>query len=196
MIKTFKAPDLNSPRYRPSTFKVMRMELFRKFLTKYPEYKWKYNYDDFEKMIVIFNEALCKEAMENRDGIELPEGLGNIFLGTCWKPKKDNINFKESVIQGRVITNHNHETDGKLCKIFYTNYKDKYKFVNRNLWMFKPSETFQKLGSDNYLKDWKKYIHIDPNLKINKLYIKHKNRDYAKAQEKLLLEYYNEFDMN
>lgn len=195
MLEEYKKPDLNAPRYRPNCLNLLNRETFKKFLEKYPEYKDR-DYKEFEENISTFNETLWKTVIEHRDGVELPESLGNIFIGTCWKKKRQNIDFNKSAKYGKVITNHNLATDGKLAKIFYTNYNNKYRFTNRVMWMFKGTRDFKRELGAVYPQEWKKYREIDPNLKINKLYKRRLNRDKMVAKDAKMLEYYNEFDMD
>lgn len=195
MSKGFKTPDVKAPRYRPKTLVLLGPDLYKKFIEKYPEYK-EHEYEEFKRNIATFNETLWKTALEHRDGVDLPEGLGNVFIGTCWKKKKVNIDYVESAKHNMLITNHNHETDGKLGKIFYTNYNNKYRFTNRVMWMFKGCRDFKRTMAKVYPEQWKKYIHVDPNLKINKLYRKAVKRDIARKINTRLLDYYNEFDMD
>lgn len=195
MSKHFKKPDLNAPRYRSNTLVLLSRDLYNKFIEKYPEHK-DHDYEEFKRNIATFNEALWRTALDHRDGVDLPEGLGNIFIGTCWKKKKANIDFAKSSKYNIVITNQNHHTDGKLGKIFYTNYNNKYRFANRVMWMFKGCRDFKRETAKIYPENWKMYIHVDPNVKINKLYRKALKRDIAKKINNRLLDYYNEFDMD
>jgi len=195
MLKEYKAPDLKAPRYRPKSLNLLNADAFKKFLEKYPEYKG-HDYEEFKEIINTFNEKLWKTAIEHRDGVELPESLGNVFIGTCWKKKRKNIDFNKSALYGKIITNQNHETDGKLAKIFYTNYNNKYRFTNRVMWMFKGCRDFKRELGAVYPQDWKKYREIDPNLKINKLYKRRIKRDVVKKMQARMLDYYNEFDMD
>ena len=195
MSEQYKGPDVKAPRYRPTSHNLLSRELYSKFLEKYPEHKH-HDFEEFKKNISIFNETIWKTALEHRDGVDLPEGLGNIFIGTCWTKKKKNVDFHKSAVHGMIITNQNYETDGKLGKIFYTNYNNKYRFANRVMWMFKGCRDFKRTMGKIYPQEWKKYIHIDPNQKINKLYKKTVLRDMMRKQEKKMLDYYNEFDMD
>lgn len=195
MLKDYKAPDIKAPRYRPKSLNLLNGETFKKFIEKYPEHK-ECDYEQFKEIINTFNEKIWKTVLEHRDGVELPESLGNVFIGTCWKKKKQNIDFNKSAKYGKLITNHNHETDGKLAKIFYTNYNNKYRFTNRVMWMFKGCRDFKRELGATYPTEWKKYREIDPNLKINKLYKRRMKRDMMQKREALMMEYYNEFDMD
>ena len=195
MLDSFKKPDVKAPRHRPIGLNVMDNELFERFKEKYPEYKDR-DYKEFKKINYTFNEDLWHEAIEYRDGVELPESLGNIFIGTCWKTKKKNINYGKSAEYEKLLTNQNYDTDGKVCKIFYTNYQNKYRFTNRVMWMFQGCRDFKRTLSKYYPENWKKYIHIDPNLRINKLYKKRIQRDYMQQQAKRMEKFYNEFDLD
>jgi len=195
MLENFKKPDVKAPRNRPTSLNLVKRKLFDKFVEKYPEYKDR-DYEEFKEIIYNFNEQLWKTAIEYRDGVELPENLGNIFIGTCWRTKRKNINFGKSAQYEKMLTNQNHETDGKVCKIFYTNYENKYRFANRVFWMFKGCRDFKRTLAKTYPDNWKKYVHVDPDLKINKLYKKKMQRDYMTAKAKEMEKFYNEFDMD
>jgi hypothetical protein len=78
----------------------------------------------------IFNQILYETVIETRDGVQLPEQIGWLFIGTCPTSKKRNINYVKSNKYGVEITNNNWETDGKLAKIFFTNYAPKHKIKN------------------------------------------------------------------
>lgn len=195
MLEGFKKPDLNAPRYRPVGTNILNKELFNKFIEKYPEYKDR-DYEEFKGNINTFNEALWNTVIEHRDGVELPESLGNVFIATCWRTKRKNINFGKSAQYGKLLTNQNHETDGKIGKIFYTNYNNKYRFTNRVMWMFKGCRDFKRKVAEVYPKEWMNYRMIDPNVRINKLYKRRMQRDYMKSKEETMLNYYNEFDMD
>ena len=125
-MKEFNKPNVKAPRFRPKVSSVLNKEFFEKFKTKHPKYK---NLDNskLRKLIKLFNEKICDKVIENRDGIELPQQLGWLFIGTCQKSKKENIDFAKSREYGVKVTNKNWETDGKLAKIFYTNHAPKHR---------------------------------------------------------------------
>jgi hypothetical protein len=195
MLEDFKKPDLKAPRYRSTNLNLMNRDTFKRFVEKYPEYQG-YDYDYFKKIVNTFNEELWNTAIEHRDGIELPENLGNVFIGTCWKPKRKNIACGKSQKYGKTLTHQNHETDGRLAKIFYTNYKNKYRFTNRVMWMFTGCRDFKRKVAEVYPNDWKKYIQVDPNSRINNLYRRRLMRDKMERRSERMMEYYNEFDMD
>jgi hypothetical protein len=129
-----------------------------------------------KKIIITANKAIADTVIDTRDGIELPERLGYVFLGTCLPKIRKNVDFKTTSHYLKVIQHRNWESDNYLAKIFYTNYENKYKFKFHELWGFKGCRDFTKAVGIEYPKNWKKYIQVDHTLKISKLY-----RNYAIA---------------
>jgi len=72
--------------------KLINRDYYNRFFKKYPEYKDKRKTDIYQ-IIKTFNEYVCQEVINNRDGVELPESLGWLFIGTCKNAKKNNVNI-------------------------------------------------------------------------------------------------------
>ena len=169
MISNFKQPDLNAPRYREKVFSILNTETLKEFKDKYPVYK-NINDNKLKKVIKLFNENIWKEVIENRNGVELPDSLGYLFIGTCPAAKSVNTNYALSKQYGKVLQNKNWETDGKVAKIFYTNYSTKYRFRNRELWQFKAVRQFKRAVAKSYPKKWTKYIIMDNKKRVAEMY--------------------------
>ena len=194
MLK-LKKPDLNAPRFRRTRHFVLTNKLIAKFKEKFPEYK---NISDKEikNLIFVHNELMYKTIIETRDGVELPQNLGNIFIGTCPAPKKYNANY-ELVIKKDITSAHrNFESDNYLAKIFYTNYGNKYQFKHREIWGFEGVRDFTRNVSAEYPEKWKLYIQVDNYKLISDLFAKHQRKDWAKNEASKKPYEYNEFDMN
>jgi hypothetical protein len=191
----YKKPDLNAIRYRPDSLTFLTNTLFKDFKTKFPEYN-KVSNKDLSKIIKTFNTNIWKEAINYRDGIELPEGLGYIFIGTCLPPTGKNIDQVKSVKYGKQLKNTNLASDGFLAKIFYSSYASKYKYEFRKLWKFKGCRNFTRSTSKAYRENWKLYVQVDKNFKISALYKKTLIRQYLNKQNKKKLNTYNEFDLD
>ena len=197
MIKEFKKPDLTAPRCRSEVNKVINLKFIKEFTDKYPQYK-DFSIDDYKKILHIFHGKLWDHALNNRDGIELPEGLGFIFLGTCAPAKKANIDFSTS-INTQVKTRHkNFESDNYLAKIFYTNFPTKYKFKNREMWMFSATREFKRSVKDIYRENWKNYVMVESGRSISKYMKSVKKTNYFRhVKEHYRVDSsYNEFDLN
>lgn len=126
-----------------------------------------------KQIIIEANKAIADTIIDFRDGIELPEQLGYMFLGTCQPKIRKNVDFKLTDNYLKVIQHRNWESDNYLAKIFYTNYETKYKFKFHQLWGFKACREFTKNVGKTYPENWKKYIQVDHTLKISRLYRKY-----------------------
>lgn len=195
--QTFKKPDLNAPRFRPKVLSLLNRELYDKFIAKYPKYQG-ISCEEFKNIIDSFNRKIYRTAIDNRDGIELPESLGYIFIGSCEPPKRkrNNINFGLSIKHNTRVMNRNLGSDSFLCKIFYTNCTSKYRFLHREIWQFEPSKEFSKKTSESYRINWKNYIQVENNRKISSLYKNRQMKDWVRTKKNDTPEEYNEFQMD
>jgi hypothetical protein len=171
MISNFKAPDLKAPRYREKVLGLLNSDLIKEFKEKYPIYE---NIDSakLKKIIRLYNTKLWEEVINNREGVELPDSLGYLFIGTCPAAKSVNTNYSLSKEYGKVLQNRNLETDGKIAKIFYTNYSTKYRFKNRELWQFKAVRQFKRFVAKTYPEKWPKYIVMESKKRVADMYKK------------------------
>mgnify|MGYP003135320172 FL=1 len=171
MLSNFKKPNLNAPRYRDKVLGLLNADLINEFKEKNPIYL---NIDNnkLKNIIKLFNERIWKEVIENRDGVELPDSLGYIFIGTCPAAKSVNTDYALSKKYGKVLQNKNWQTDGKVAKIFYTNYSTKYRFKNRELWQFTAVRQFKRSVAKTYPEKWNKYIKMETKKRVADMYRK------------------------
>ena len=192
--REFKKPDVTAPRFRPKAHHLLNKEFFAEFRERYPKYKDLTN-KELSAIVNSCNKLFWDTVFDKRDGVQLPDELGYIFVGTCPASKKKNIDFGKSSKYGYIVTNNNWDTDGKLGKIFYTNYANKYKFINRECWSFNACRTFSRSLAKVYPEQWMMYVAVDPYRKIRKIYQGAKFKDeQAKANQKGL-EDYNELEI-
>lgn len=193
-MKTFKTPDLRAPRFRPDVYNIMNKEFFNRFKEKYPKYK---KHDDkiLRDIIKKFNKKIYETVIDKRDGVQLPESIGWLFIGTCQQSKKKNVDFAKSKKYGVTVANNNFETDGKLAKIFFTNYAPKHKIKNREFWKFVASREFKRSVAKYYPENWNTYIVVDASTKLSLTYQKSVKKEIALANEKKQLKDYNEFSL-
>jgi hypothetical protein len=193
-MKEFKSPDLTAPRYRPEVHTIMNKEFFESFKKKHPKYK---DLDNVElrKIVKYFNNTLYQTVIDTRDGVQLPEQIGWLFIGTCQSPKKQNIDFVKSKKYGVAVTNKNWETDGKLAKIFFSSYALKHKMKNREFWGFVACREFKRAVAKAYPENWNMYLVVEPTRKIKLNSTRNYLASSAKKQETEGLKHYNEFDL-
>lgn len=193
-MREFNKPNVNASRYRPQVSTILDKEFFENFKQTYHKYK---NLDNkvIRKMIKKFNQLLCQTVIDTRDGVQLPEQLGWIFIGTCQKSKKKNIDYGKSQKYGVSVSNKNWETDGKLAKIFLSNYAPKLKMKNREFWGFTACRDFKRAVAKAYPENWNMYVEVTPKYKIDKVYNSAMYKDFLKKSQNEALKNYNEFDI-
>ena len=194
MAKPYKKPDLNAPRYRPKKLNLCNKDFISSFKTAFPKYKDVPD-DVLKNIITTFNGKIWKTVVELRDGVELPEQLGYIFIGSCPR-KKSNVDFKKSEHYGTVLQNQNWESDQFVAKIFYTNFETKYRFKNHDLWGFTGLRDFKRSVAKNYPKEWKKYVQVDNLVKISRLFRMEKFKQFKTDETTELLKNYDEFNLD
>jgi hypothetical protein len=193
-MKEFNKPDIKASRYRPEVSTILNKEFFENFKKTHPKYK---NLDDkmLRKVIKRFNQVLYQKVIDTRDGVQLPEQIGWLFIGTCQQSKKDNIDYAKSKKYGVKVTNNNWDTDGKLAKIFFTNYAPKHKMKNREFWGFTACREFKRAVSRSYPENWNMYLQVLSKAKIDKVYNSAVYKDYLNKVSNNALKSYNEFDI-
>jgi hypothetical protein len=193
-MKEFNKPNLKAERFRPDIYNVLNSKFIKEFKKKYPKYK------DIEASVLSsvikkFNTVVYQEVIDTRDGIELPESIGWLFIGACKQPKKVNIDFAKSEKYGVTVTNKNWETDGKLAKIFFTNYAPKHRIKNREFWGFTACRNFKRTVAKVFPENWTNYVAIDPDQRIKQTYSKAVYKEMKEKETKRALQNYNEFDL-
>jgi hypothetical protein len=192
MTDQYKEPDRKAPRYRINRMLLLNKELHTRFIEKFPEYK-ELSAEDFKNIVKVMNTKIYENAVENRDGTELPEGLGYIFVGTCPPRKKPVSDPVASMKYGRKISHRNFESDNYLAKIFYTNFASKYRFKDREVWKFVAYRKFKNLVTTTYPENWKKYLQVDNMQRVSKVFMDRVNRNIGTKVNKIVTDEYNEF---
>ncbi len=190
----YKKPDLNAPRYRSKKLNLTNVTSYNKFIEEHPHLE-KISIQKFKEIINTFNKKIWETVIDYRDGVELPEQLGYLFIGTCPR-KKSNVDFHKSAEYGVKLQNQNWESDQYLAKIFYTNYESKYKFKNHELWGFTGIRDFKRSVGKTYPKEWKKYVMVDNMVKVSRIFRKESYIQYKEKEVKNLLEEYDEFNLD
>lgn len=191
-MKEFKKPDLTASRFRPTVHNLSNDDFFKTFKLKFPKYN-KIDDKELKKIIKVFNETLYSTVIDSREGVQLPEQIGWLFIGTCEQSKKRNIDYNKSLKYGVTVTNKNWETDGKLCKIFFTSYNLKHKIKNREFWGFTACRNFKRAVSKAYAENWNMYVRVDPKKRIQIAEQRIALKEISSRQLAEQLKTYNEF---
>lgn len=193
-MKEFRKPDLTAPRYRPRVHTLLNKEFFASFRKKYAKYK---NIEDavLRSIIKTFHKTTCQKVIDNRGGVQLPNSVGWLFIGTCQSSKKENVDFAKSNKYGVRVSNRNWETDGKLAKIFFTNFAIKHKMKNREMWRFVACRDFKRSVAKTYPVNWNTYVVVDPTKKLKIDYQKETYKQVLLQQQIKGLKEYNDFEL-
>jgi phage FluMu protein Com len=193
-MKAAKKPDLHAPRYRKCASGMLNAAFIEQLREKVPGCNV-LNDKEIKEVIKTFNGIVWQTAIDVRDGVELPNQLGHIFIGTCPPKKSKNVDFKLSADFKKVIQHRNWESDNYLAKIFYTTFGSKYRFKHHELWAFNPTRAFKREVGRTYPEYWKRYVMVDPHKKISYVYRDNINAMEQMKQDAITLENYNEFDL-
>jgi len=193
-MKEFKKPDVTAPRFRPEVKNVLTKEFFNLFRERNVKYKELEN-ATLRKIIKHFNKLVYQTVIDTRDGVQLPEQIGWLFIGTCQQSKKENIDYAKSLKYGVRVTNKNWDSDGKLAKIFFSNYAPKHRIKNREFWNFVACRDFKRSVAKSYPENWQMYVVADPKTKLQWAYSRTTYKDMKLKQTEKALQNYNEFDL-
>jgi hypothetical protein len=193
-MKEFKKPDVKGPRFRPETKNILTKDFFILFKKKYPKYKTIDNIE-LRKIIKKFNQVVYQTVIDNRDGIQLPEQIGWLFIGTCQQSKKENIDYAKSLKYGLRVSNKNWESDGKLAKIFFSNHAPKHKIKNREFWSFVACREFKRSVAKQYPENWQMYVEANPQTKLQYTYGRSLYKNLKLKNKEKEIHKYNDFEL-
>ena len=194
-MKKIGHQDLTLPRYRLPLINILAEGYMSKLREDLPMVAHLSD-KEIRKIIYAFNTEICDTIIETRDGVELPEQIGHIFIGTCpQSKKKKNIDYKTTKSYMKVIQHRNWESDNYMAKIFFSTFGSKYRFKNHELWGFEPCRNFKRAVSRTYPTKWKMYLEIDPLKKISNIYNNQMYHIKREEEGNKMLENYNEFEL-
>lgn len=194
-MREYRKPDLKAPRYRTRRKDLLVESFYEAFKEANPKYSYLSN-KEIREIVKAVNGKIWNTAIEERDGIELPEQLGYIFIGSCPAPKKENPNFHLSKELNQVIRHRNWESDQYLAKVFYTNSASKYRFQFSKLWGFSAGRSFSRTVAKTYPSNYTKYLLVDDHQKINTIFSKKiYGLKMEEVEKEILNTTYNEFDL-
>lgn len=191
LMKEFNKPDLNAPRFRPKKLNILNQRFCEKFHRQNPKYRH-LSHEKIKSIVSTMNGIIYTKVIDERDGVELPEQLGYLFIGTCPRKVSDNIDYKKSVTYGRKLQNQNWESDQYVAKIFYTNFETKYRFRFHEMWGFTAVRDFKRQVAKTYPLEWKKYVVVDNLQKVSKLFRTYRYKEFQKKETEINLLNYDE----
>lgn len=196
MLKEFRKPDVKAPRCRPGATRIVSNSFLEDLANRHPETKGM-KIADVNKILQTMHGKMWDHAVNNRDGVELFEQLGFVFVGTCNSPKKYNVDYGNSIKNDTTLRHRNFESDNYLAKIFYTNFASKYKFKNRELWMFEATRSFKRAVAKVYPEKWKLFVQVENGRNISRyMNLARKNAFIQKRSLLPVEDTYDEFNLD
>lgn len=136
----------------------MSKSKFRKFIRMHPEHKGM-AITQFNEIVRAFNNEIVDAVIDNRDGVLLPERLGELAIVAFPKPRRKAIDFGASNKAGELRYHTNWETDNKIGKIVY--HKADQAVKNGRFLGLIPSREFKTRMSKAFRRFFERYIYID-----------------------------------
>ena len=173
-------------------------EFYDKLKKKYPNLK-KYKNTDIAGYITRFNEHLTRVICSTREGIVLPEYIGDMFLGVNegnkYIGKKRKLHHKNSTVSGKACHFRNAHSNNLGASVFYVYNQNRMNFENCQYWYFTPSRKFGIHIKEAMMENWKRFILV-PNFKhINNFIASYWKRVKMENKVASELKNYNEFDI-
>ena len=182
MKPSFKQPNIKGPRFRWKVEKGVDRDFFERLKKVYPDLT--ISKKDVRIILNTFHE-LCNDVIaENRDGLELLEQLGYILIGKMKVKEFYSKDTTKSIQYNRPLDFTNWESNGWICKIYYSNFASKYRFKNAKFWGFEASRPLKKKVSKAFIKNHTQYIVADDYKRISKVF----RQDAQKLRIKLQIQ--------
>lgn len=193
--------DPNAKQMKRREFSVIDKDFVANFLAKYPHHRVMYPKANFSKrdmaermrsLMEKINAKFRQVCLTERDGIELPENFGTIFIGAI--PNAEFcIDRKESTKLGRRVYHKNWDTDGLLAKIYWCqDYQGKSRY--KSIWNFKAVLPFKQEVSKAFRENYGNYRRIEDRMDLAKLYDERQQKVKKRTMAKVPASY-NEFEM-
>lgn len=168
------------------------MPYFKQLKAQYPELK-QYTNGEIRRHIIAYNKCIADTICTHRDGVELPEHMGTVFVGAL-KSKNPPIDWTATEKTGKIIYQNSLKSMGYSFIIFYVHSLEKYNFANRGIWKITCTETVTSKVGAAFNKNWKNFISIPSRQHVEGFIKNYWNKYRANKKHKEELKSYNEFE--
>jgi len=194
LVRNKRLPDINAPRFKKTYMNVINKDFLNEFKELHPEYKDMKEFENVKTssaLAVKLNDYICKHVIENRDGIDLPERLGVVFVASK-KPKTNITDLGESIKHKQIVKNLNLETNGLRSTILYSKHTRNHGITISTVWSFFPCRNFKRAVSKAFRKNYLMYRRIERKYEIEKLFKERKG--ITVERDIRVYKSYNEFE--
>lgn len=163
--------DVTQARLNLGKYRIITDEFVKKLHKDYPNLT-KYSKKEIRNIIINFNRYGFGGAITStREGVVLPVGLGNIFLG-AYKPRSEKYkpyDYGRSAKYDKPMRHVNFHTDGYACAIYHTKNKYGRQFDDLGYWKFEPERELKKMSSRAFSENFRKFIVVRKQNYTNEL---------------------------
>lgn len=141
MYNNLKAPRFNARAFREN---IVSEELYNQWKEQTGRTE---SFSEFKEVWEKIADSMVEFVIEERDGIKLAKGMGDIYIGYVPGAQKKFIDYQSTKEYGKTIYHENWNTNGKAGKIIYGTRKRKYLYRLSNWWGFKGCRNFTRAAS-------------------------------------------------
>lgn len=144
-----------APFYHTEERKAPYRTYYKELYERYPELKG-YKEAYIKKFITSYHQLIVDTLVDNKDGVRLPEYMGNMIIATYGRKHKS-YDRKSSTEYKQHINYSNLHSERKGGWVFHVYSLEKYKFANHQYWRFYPGRYLTSKIGQAYKKGWKNY---------------------------------------
>jgi hypothetical protein len=141
MFNDRKAPRFNQRKFRKN---IVSEDLWKRWKL---ETGYNVSFSDFKNIWNNIAISFIQNVLEERDGVKLGAGMGEIYIGFIPSLKSKIVDPKTSEEYKKEIKYENWDTSGKVGKIIYATRGRKYIYKTAGWWAFKASRIFKQATS-------------------------------------------------
>lgn len=191
-----RVADKKAPRFFKTRLDIADKELVSEFLKEFPQYadmKELQSSQEIKRLTKKCNSAIWKHTIDNRDGIDLPERLGVLFIGgktSVYTP----VDYGATNKYGTEVLMHNYESNGIIGKVFYSRHSRNHGMTVKTMWTFKPCREYTNAVKDAFRNGLsRRYRRIENKQQLIYLF-EERQRARNRKEGYGMLENYNEFE--
>lgn len=191
-LKERRVCNKRAPRWIPGKYNVVSTGVMKTIKADNEEVLFNYTPSQLRAIAKEFNEYMVEFMVTNRDYVELPYMIGDIWIAVFGKGGKVSLPMSDNI--QKEVKFRNSETDGYGIKFFYTaDYKYTKTALYRHIWEVKPCRNVGlRIKEEVERGNWKNFMVTKPTyylkntikaLKAKSAHLTYKKHEFAEYDE-------------
>ena len=136
--------DLTAPRFNDRLYRenIVSKDLYKRWKEENKNHN--ISFLEFRNICWTINQEICEVIKEEPDGVRLPKGMGDIYIGYIPRANVRGVDYKATKEYGKTIYHENWNSAGKLGKVIFGTSNRPYIFRRAWMWAFTPHRTFAR----------------------------------------------------